>query len=218
MRPVRRSIPSSSVSDRTAPARPAWAWQCPTLRASRVSHASYASPVSRRTMLRIAALASSVVASIPNGVPLHQVSVRQPLQHPREHRLMRLDVDQPARARQGRMVRRCLVQREVQEVPDAQRIGRAPRDRALRVQALKIAEQQQPEIAPRRQTRPPEAVGIELRALRLDEGVEARVVEDAISAARRTDARHSSADPLLRPTYLLVGHASVSSPSPCPGV
>ena len=59
----------------------------------------------------------------PNRVPLHQVRVRQPLQHPREHRLVRLDVDQPARARQGRMVRRRLVQREVQELPDAQRIG-----------------------------------------------------------------------------------------------
>ena len=78
------------------------------------------------------------------------------------------------------MVRRRLARREVQELPDAQRIGRAPRDGPLRVQALKIAEQQQSEIAPRRQTRPPDAVGIELRALCLDEGVEARVVEDAI--------------------------------------
>ena len=60
-----------------------------------------------------------------------------------QDRLVRLDVDQPARARQGRMVRRHLVQREVQELLDAQRIGRAPRDGPLRVQALKIAEQQQ---------------------------------------------------------------------------
>ena len=60
-----------------------------------------------------------------------------------QDRLVRLDVDQPARARQGRMVRRHLVQREVQALPDAQRIGRAPRDGPLRVQALKIAEQQQ---------------------------------------------------------------------------
>jgi hypothetical protein len=139
----------------------------PDASASRGSHGSYASPVSRRTMLRIAGLASSVVASIPI-VPLHQVGVRQPLQHPREHRLVRLDVDQPARARQGRMVWRRLVQREVQELPDAQRIGRAPRDGPLRVHAFKIAEQQQSEIAPRRQTRPPDAVSIERRALRLD--------------------------------------------------
>ena len=49
-----------------------------------------------------------------------------------------------------------------------------------RVQAFKIAEQQPSEIAPRRQTRPPDAVGVELRALCLDEGVEAGVVQDAI--------------------------------------
>ena len=78
------------------------------------------------------------------------------------------------------MVWRRLVQRDVQELPDAQRIGRAPRHGPLRVHALKIAEQQQPEIASRRQTRPPDAVSIELRALRLAERVEARVVEDAI--------------------------------------
>ena len=78
------------------------------------------------------------------------------------------------------MVRRRLVQREVQELPDAQRIGRAPRDGPLRVQAFKVTEQQQPKIAPRCQTRPPDAVGIKPCALRLDEGVEARVVEHAI--------------------------------------
>ena len=41
----------------------------PEAAASRVSHASYASPVSRRTMLRMAALASSVVASMPIVCP-----------------------------------------------------------------------------------------------------------------------------------------------------
>ena len=41
----------------------------PEASASRVNHASYPSPVSRRTMLRIAALASSVVASIPIVYP-----------------------------------------------------------------------------------------------------------------------------------------------------
>ena len=41
----------------------------PDASASRVSHASYSSPVSRRTMLRSAALASSVVASMPSVRP-----------------------------------------------------------------------------------------------------------------------------------------------------
>ena len=40
----------------------------PDASASRVSHASYASPVSRRTMLRLAALASSVSTSISRRV------------------------------------------------------------------------------------------------------------------------------------------------------
>ena len=44
------------------------------------------SPVSRRTMLRKAALASSVVASMPIVCPVHQAGVGQPLQHPGEHR------------------------------------------------------------------------------------------------------------------------------------
>ena len=67
----------------------------------------------------------------PNGVPVHQVGLRQPLQHPGEDRLMRFHVNQSARARQRRMIRRGLVQVEVQEVPNTQRISRTPRDRPL---------------------------------------------------------------------------------------
>ena len=113
-------------------------------------------------------------------VPLDQVGLGQPLQHPGEHRLMGFEVQQAACARQRRVVRRGLVQREVEKGADTQRISRAPRDGPLRVQALKVPKQQQSEIAPPCQTRPPDAVGIERRALRLDEVVEARVVEDAI--------------------------------------
>ena len=116
----------------------------------------------------------------PNRLPLYQVGVRQPLQDPREDCLVRLDVNQPARARQRRMVRRRLVQREVQEVPDTQRVRRTPRDRALRVQSLEVAEQQQPKVATRCQTRATHIVGIEFRALPLGEGVEPRLVEHAI--------------------------------------
>jgi len=116
------------------------------------------------------------------GVPLREVGVRQPLQHPCEHRPVRLDVDQAAGARQRRVVRGGLVQRDVQEVADAQRIRRAPRDGPLGVQALKVPEQQQPKLPARRQTRAANAVGRERRALGLDEGVEARVVEHVIQS------------------------------------
>ena len=51
---------------------------------------------------------------------------------------------------------------------------------AVRVQALKVAEQQQPEIAARRQTRPTDPVRVERRALRLHKRIEPRVVEHPI--------------------------------------
>ena len=55
-----------------------------------------------------------------------QTGVGQMLQHPREDRLVRLQVDPPSRSRYRRMVRRRLVQRNVQTLPQAQRIGRPP--------------------------------------------------------------------------------------------
>ena len=51
---------------------------------------------------------------------------------------------------------------------------------AVRVQALKVDEQQQPEIAARRQTRPTDPVRVERRALRLHERIKPRVVEHPI--------------------------------------
>ena len=140
----------------------------------------------------------------PEGPAFHQLGVGQPLQHPRKHRLVRLQVDQAPGARHGRMVRRRLVQLETQEVTNAQRVGGAPRDGALRVQAFKVAEQQQPEIAPRRQTRAPDAVGIELRARRLDEAVEVRVVEHAIQLLVKRVAR--------APRQIRGGHPHVRLP------
>ena len=116
----------------------------------------------------------------PNGAPVHEVGVRQLVQHPGEDRLMRLHVDQPPRARQRRVVRRRLVQLQVQKLPNTQRVGGAPCDGALRVQAFKVAQQQQPEIPPRRQTRATDVVGIERGALRFNERVEARVIEHAV--------------------------------------
>ena len=57
---------------------------------------------------------------------------------------------------------------------------RAPRDGPLGVQAFEVTQQQHPEVPARRQARAAHAVGIELGALGLDEGVEVGVVKDAI--------------------------------------
>ena len=81
------------------------------------------------------------------------------------------------------MVGRGLGQREVQELPRAHRIGGAPRHRPLRLQALEVAERQHSEVATWRQRRPADYVGVELRALILDEGIEARLVEHAVQSS-----------------------------------
>ena len=53
-------------------------------------------------------------------LPDDQTRFRQALQNPREDRLVRLHVDQPARPRQRRVIRRRLGQLQVQERPQAQ--------------------------------------------------------------------------------------------------
>ena len=130
-------------------------------------------------MLRKAAFASSVD---PECLALDQAGVGRSLQRPGEDRQVRLDIDSATRARHRRVVRRRFVQREVEELSEAQRIGRAPRNRPFRVQTLEVAEQQYPEIPARRQTRSADPVGVELRALLLDVGIEAGVVEHTIQS------------------------------------
>ena len=94
------------------------------------------------------------------------------------------------------------MQREIQKGADTQRLGRPPRDRALRVEAFKIPEQQQPEIPARRQTRPADRGGIERRALPLDEGIKTRLVEHAsqsrIERVPRTHRQIRGGDPHRR--------------------
>ena len=116
----------------------------------------------------------------PHRAPHDQRGVGQSLQHPRKHCLVGLEVNQATGARQRRVVRRGLVQGDIQKCPDAQRIGGAPRDCPFRVQPFKVAEQQQPEIAARRQTRPTDPVRVERRALCLHARIEPRLVEHPI--------------------------------------
>ena len=123
-------------------------------------------------MLRSAAFASNVVASMPTVLPFDQARVREPLQHPREDRLVRLEIDQAARARNRRMIRRRLRQHQPEKLAQRKRIRRTPRDRALGVQAFEVADQQQPEVASRRQTRTADLVSVESLTERLDVAVE----------------------------------------------
>ncbi len=146
--------------------------------------------------------------------PLHQVRIGQSLQHPREHGFMGLHVNQPASTRQRRMVRRGLVQLQVQKLPNTQRVGGALGDRALRVQAFEVAQQQQPEIPPRRQTRATDVVGIERGALRVNERVDAPVVEHAVQPLVEGMPGAPAGDPTSRPTGTSDGCVSAAYPSP----
>ena len=147
-------------------------------------------------MLRIAALASSVVASIATVLPLSKPDLDQPLLHPGEHRPMRLhDRSGAASAKSSSDRAAASCSARPHETADRQRIGRPPRDAALRVDAFEVADQQQPEIPARRQTRPAHDRGVELATLVFDEPVEAVRVQASRSIARRTDAPATSAGP-----------------------
>ena len=65
---------------------------------------------------------------------------------------MGLDIDQPPRARNRRVIRRRFIQREVQELANRERVCGAPGDAALRIDALEVADQQQPEVHARCET------------------------------------------------------------------
>lgn len=57
---------------------------------------------------------------------LQQLRRRQRLEHPHEHGLMGLEIDEPACTRDRRVIRRRLVQRQAEEVAQRQRVGRSP--------------------------------------------------------------------------------------------
>jgi hypothetical protein len=62
----------------------------------------------------------------------------------------RLQVDQSPRPRDRRVLRRRLPEPQPQKAAQRQRVGRAPRDAALRINPLEVADQQQPEDVPGR--------------------------------------------------------------------
>jgi hypothetical protein len=116
-----------------------------------------------------------------DGLALDQARIGQALQHPGEDRLVRLEINQATSAGNRRMVRRRVRQHQAEKLAQGKRIGRPPRDRALRVQAFEIADQQQPEVATGRQSWST-VVRIESLAQAFDEPVEIVLVEDLIQS------------------------------------
>jgi hypothetical protein len=119
---------------------------------------------------------------MPIVFPFTKPAAPRHLQHPREHSPMRFEIDQPPRARNRRVVGRRFVQRDAEKITQGQRIRRAPRDAALRVNAFEVADQQQPEINARRQAGPAHRLGVTPGALALGELVEPMLAQQLIQA------------------------------------
>ena len=128
-------------------------------------------------------------------LPVDQTCIRETLQHPREDRLVRLEIDQPPRARNRRVIRRRLWQHESEKLAQRKRIGRSPGNRALRIQTFEVADQQQPEVTAGRQAGPA-LVGIEPLTEPLDEAVEVVLIEHLIES--RVEGVAGTAGQVLR--------------------
>src|SRR5262249_22159824 len=104
-------------------------------------------------MLRSAAFASNVVASMPTVLPLTRPASASCCSIQVKNGLVRLEIDQPPSARNRRVVRRRLRQHQAEKLAQRKRIGDSPRDRALGVQPFEVTNQQQPEVASWQQAR-----------------------------------------------------------------
>src|SRR5581483_3828099 len=148
-----------------------------------------------------------------DGVAVDQARIGQTLQQPSKHRLVGLDVDQTARAGNRRMVRRRLRQHQPEKVAQRKRIRGSPSDGAFGVQTSEVADQEQPEIASRRQSwagpRPRRIAGRGLQGSH-----RSRVGREFDSAVYRADARHSAAGRWSPPTSTFASPAAVVCPSP----
>ena len=132
---------------------------------------------------RSAALASSVVASMPRPSCPDQLPASASRCSTQVKTASASRRRPTPRARHRRVVRRSP--RRATRRGSCRRLSESAARHAIatfRVQALEVAEQQHPEVAARRQARPTDPVGIELGALLLDEGVEASRVENTIQA------------------------------------
>ena len=111
-------------------------------------------------------------------------------------------------------VRRRLVQPDAKKIAQRQRVCRTPGDAALGVNPLEIANQQPPEIDPRRQARPAHRLCVKARALSFSENRRSRARAVADSTVGRRDDSRPWANPSSPPTSAAVDRVGVCL-SPC---
>src|SRR5437868_8502618 len=117
---------------------------------------------------------------------------------------MRIEVDQSSRARDRRVVRRVLVQRNAHKAPQRQRVRQPPGNPPLRPDTLEIPNQQRPKVNPRRQRRTPLLLRIKLRAPLLDKLVEALGLQQLIQTLIKRMSRRRRQLGVRDPDVLLL--------------
>jgi hypothetical protein len=150
-----------------------------------------------------------------NRFPFDQAGVGEPLQNPREHRFVGFQIDQPARARNRRMIGRRVRQHQPEKLAQRKRVRGTPRDGALGVQAFEVTDQQQSEIASGRQARSADLVSVESLTERLDIPVEIRFVENLIESRVERVRRGAWQIVCRDPHRRLLRTVPVVCPSPC---
>src|SRR5205823_12510381 len=135
---------------------------------------------------------------------LQQPAIGQHPQHPTEYFTMRIEVDQSSRARDRRVVRRVLVQRNAHKAPQRQRVRQPPGNPPLRPDTLEIPNQQRPKVNPRRQRRTPVLLRIKLRAPLLDKLVEALGLQQLIQTLIKRMSRRRRQLGVRDPDVLLL--------------
>src|ERR1019366_2858411 len=100
-----------------------------------------------------------------------------------------------------------------QKPAQPQGIRRPPCDPALAIDAFEIPDQEQAEVLPRRQARPPHLLRVELRALLLDKLVKAAPLQHSVELFIEKDARPSEVTPCAQSTAVLGVAASLFGPS-----
>jgi hypothetical protein len=143
-----------------------------------------------------------------HSLAIHQARVRKALQHPGEDRLVRLKIDQATRPRDRRVIGRRLRQHQAEKVAQRKRIGSAPGDPALGVDAFEVANQQQSEIDPRGQAGGP-SWRRRSRHIALRRRRRSRALATADSTDDRTDDSRPSASSSPSPTSPAVGRVFV---------
>src|SRR5438477_5907276 len=114
-----------------------------------------------------------------------------------------------------RVVGRHLVQPRSQETAQRQRVRRPPCDATLAVDAFKIPDEQQTDVPPRRQTRPPHSLRVEPGALLFHPFVKAALFQQSVQLfVKRMRYRPRQVCPVRSKSPLVVA-ASLFGPLPC---